>query len=249
MNLIGHNYIAKEVLSRYNPQIAAGTHIPDLVPFLSKSVFTFDEIHENPEAVYRYAVRNNSEYIDLALGMMTHSVKYGADKYNQEIDTWLIGKDTSLLDEIAQRIVRSSEVFLETAKVSRMHNYLWFGLDFYLINKFPDFTRQVQKAYKQVDLESISKVLSDVYNKDMIKTRENLEDYIGIINKYDITVPKEFISFFKEFSSQLPEKDNVDVEEVASCANFIYSKFEKLWPLILNKIIIDIKGRMEEFLT
>jgi hypothetical protein len=58
MNLIGHNFIAKKVLQRYNSLIAAGCHLPDLVSFLKDSALTFDEIHENAEIVYSYLDEN-----------------------------------------------------------------------------------------------------------------------------------------------------------------------------------------------
>ena len=64
MNLIGHNFIAKKVLGRYNSLIAAGCHLPDMVPFLRDSLLTFGEIHESPETVYNYLKENNKENLD-----------------------------------------------------------------------------------------------------------------------------------------------------------------------------------------
>lgn len=248
MNLIGHNYIAKEVLSKYNPLIAAGVHIPDLVPFVKSSVFTFDEIHENPDAVYQHCLKNNKGYIGLALGMMTHSVKYGADKFNRDVDIWLIGKDYKLLDEIAQKIVGCSGIPLETAKGPRMHNYLWCGLDFYILNKFPEFAKKIQSAYAEIDNEGVSKILSEVYKKDLAKVKDNLQYHLGLVNKHDITSLVGYVTFWRDFGSQLSEKDNIDVEKATSCINYIYIKFEKHWPEIIDKTTRDVKFNMSRLI-
>jgi hypothetical protein len=244
MNLIGHNYIASKVLSRYNPLVAAGVYIPDLVPFLKSSVFTFEEIHENPDVVYQYCRKNDNECVDLALGMMTHSVKYGVDRYNKDIDEWLIGKDSKLGDEIAQKIVDCSGIPFETARGPRMHNYLWSGLDFYILSNFPEFAKQIQKAYSQVDIDKISKILSKAFKKDLNGVKGNLNDHIGLVNKNDITNPAGCISYWKDFLSQLSEQDNVNLEKAVSCISFISEKFDKNWPEIIDKTTKDVKFNM-----
>ena len=104
MNILGHNYMAKLVLNKYNPNIAAGCHLPDLVPFLKGSTLSFEEIHESPEQVYVYHDKNDNSAIDLALGLMTHSVKFGADKFNRDIDIWLLEtQETNQVNLISQK--------------------------------------------------------------------------------------------------------------------------------------------------
>jgi hypothetical protein len=248
MNLIGHNYIAKEVLSRYNPLIAAGVHLPDLVPFVSTSAFSFDEIHENPDQVYKYLLNGDIKYLDLSLGMMSHSVKYGADKFNGEIDKWLLSSNEELKNEIAEKIVSASSINIEIAKGPRMHNYLWCGLDFYLIDKYPEFINEIKKNYNQANIEKISEILSQAYDKDINKVKDNIEKHIKLVNKYNISSKTEFVKFWRDFASELPQKDNIDVDKALSCIQFIEDTFKDKWQGVIDAVVKDIRLRMREYI-
>ena len=170
------------------------------------------------------------------------------DKYNRDIDTWLVGKDSKLLDGITQKIVACSEIPLETAKGSRIHNYLWCGLDFYIINKFPEFTQEIQNAYAEIDIEETSKILAGTYKKDLTSVKNNLRDNLELLNKHDITSPGGCMAFWKDFVSQLPERDNVNAKKATTCVNYIYTTFDKQWPKVIDKVTKDIKIRMSEFI-
>jgi hypothetical protein len=247
MNLIGHNYIAKKVLSKYNPLIAAGAHIPDEVEFVSSSVFSYGGLHENPDAVFEYTTKQDRKYLGLALGMMAHSVKYGADKYTGDIEKWLFKGDESLRNTIADKIVQASGISIEIAKGPRMHNYLWGGLDFYLIDKYPEFVDEIKENYKAIDTDQVSEILAQAYDKNLDKVKANIEKHIGLVNKYDISTKLGFVKFWKDFVSELPEKDNVDVDKAVFCINFIENIFEKDWEEVINRVVKDIKLRMSTF--
>lgn len=239
MNLIGHNFIAKKVIGRYNSLIAAGCHLPDLVPFLRESVLTFDEIHESPETVYDH---------DLALGLMTHSVKLGADRFNRDIDTWLLGDDEELKIKIAEKITQASNVDLRTALGPRMHNYLWCGLDFYILDKYPTFISELNSAYREINIPEISAILSKSFGKPLEAVQNNVEKHIGLVVKHQIATKEDFISFWKEFISELPEKDVIDIGKTVDTVNFIEKQFYEQWKIIIDRVVVDIKRRMHSYL-
>jgi hypothetical protein len=248
VNIIGHNYIASKVLNRYNSLIAAGCHLPDLVPFLRESVLTFDEIHESPERVYDYLKQNDDMYIDLALGLMTHSVKFGADKFNKEIDTWLLESNENLKLEIANKIVGASNMKLETALGPRMHNYLWCGYDFYILDKYPTFVNRIGNAYSGINVSEISEIISKTFDKPQDTIQNNIEAHIGLVLKHNVATREGYISLWNGFASQLPEKDKIDELQALNTVVFIENIFQNQWGLIENRVVADITSRMAKYL-
>lgn len=247
MNLIGHNYIAKRVLGRHNTLIATGCHLPDIAPFVKDSEFSFEEIHESPEKVFTYLQKNNLDYLDLALGMLTHSVKFGADKFNRDIEVWLLDNNEKLKTEIAQMIVEMSGVSLEVAEGSRLHNYLWCGVDFYIIGVYPSFIADLKNAYKNVDVAKIAQILSVIFNKSKEKVQNNVQRLLSDIIKHDIKTKNGYVSFLKEFLSNLPEKDNIDVDKAVGVIHRIEMMFHNEWENIIDKVTTDTKLRIDDF--
>lgn len=247
MNLIGHNYIAMKVLNKHNSDIAVGCHIPDMVPFLSDSCFSFEEIHENPEIVLNY-LKKNKKSKDLSLGMMTHSVKFGADKFNKDIDVWLLGDDVKTKNDIANMISECSKVSFDTALGPRMHNYLWCGLDFYIIDKYPVFLNQIANSYKNANLDVVTKILSNSYQKPEIEVYANLSNHIGLVINNQVLSKKGFLIFWKKFISELDTQDDLDIDLAYGVVEFIEKKFQGQWESIISRVTNDITERMKIYI-
>lgn len=248
MNLIGHNFIAKKVLNKYNPLIAAGSHIPDLVPFVKDSVLEFNEAHEGSKTIYDWIKDKDPQYLDLALGIMIHSVEFGVDKYNRDIPIWLLKDNDYLKKDIANKISTAANISLEAAQTGRLHNYLWAGLDFYIIDTYPKFIKEINENYKHIDVEQLSNLLSNIFNKDKEKIKGNLTRHFNLIVNRDIKDKKDFVLFWKTFTSELPENDNVDVEKAVKVIGYIERTFENEWEKILNILHTNIKNRMKDYL-
>lgn len=248
MNLFGHNLVAYKVIDRYNPNIAAGSHLPDLVPFLSSSVFSFEEIHESPQILFEYTRNHSGDSVDLALGMMAHSVKFGADKFNHDIEGWLMHGDQQSISEIVEKISDCTNLSIEIARGSRLHNYLWAGLDFYIIENSKGFTQEVKENYQNIKIEEIAKVLSEAYSKDFNMITQNLQDHFGLINKYDISTKYGITLALKDVCAGLPEKDDINVPKAVECTEFIQNKYSSKWAEIVEHVVTDTKSRMSGFL-
>lgn len=247
MNILGHNFLAKMVLNKYNADIAAGCHLPDMVPFLKNSVLSFDEIHENPEKVFTYCSENALK-TDMALGLMTHSVKFGADKFNREIDNWLINENIAQKNVIAELICKSSGISYETAIGPRMHNYLWCGLDFYIIDTYRDFLNDMDNAYKEINIEKIALILNGVFNKPYELIKSDLDRHIGLVSDHNIIDKETFMKFWKDFISDLPDKDDINLDEAIKTVNFIENLYMKEWEKVMGKVAADVKHRMDNFI-
>ncbi|MFH1668104.1 MAG: hypothetical protein ABH884_03745 [Candidatus Komeilibacteria bacterium] len=249
MNLLGHNYIAYKVLGSISPYTLIGSHIPDFVPFLPSSVFKFEEIHENQEDFLNFVRKNYPEANFLPLSMMCHSVKYGADKYNREIDTWLLEGRDDLADEISRMITESSGVSFETARGPRLHNYLWCGADLYLINNNPDgLTDKLVSSLENIDYDYVSEIFAKFYGKDKKLIRQNLLDHFKFITSETFKDVSAFVKFWSKFLSPLREGDNLDTEKGAELLKFIYREFEDDWEKIIGRVEGKVKVNMKPFL-
>ena len=249
MNLIGHNYISYRVLGRVSPYTFLGSHIPDFVPFLPSSVFTFDEIHENHEDFLKFVEANYPFAIDLPLSMMCHCAKYGADKYNREIDAWLLKDNENLLNELAQLISQASGISYETALGPRLHNYLWCGVDVFLIKNDPqNIIQKLIDAFERVNYNEAARILSSFYGKDIVVVEENLKTHFEPINEDTFQSIEGFTRFWKVFLSPLKEGDNLDLTEGEDLLNEIYSMFENEWESVIDRVETGVSESMGEFI-
>lgn len=244
MNFYGHSYVAFKVLGRLNNLIAAGAHIPDFVPFIPDSVFTFEEIHEGGDEFLKFLQKKHPDKADLALAMMTHSVKYGADVFNREINKWLLEGKNDLEERLIQDIMDCAQIDRK-ATGPRMHNYLWVGMDLHIFYNNKDFVNELLEAHKKIDHDEIAKLLAEGYNKNFNDVKR-MVDYM-----FNQVTPETFLSVegyaktFRDFVKGLKEGDNVDIDKAVELFEFIYNEFIDQWKGILEKIINHVSENMK----
>jgi len=81
MKGLGHIFVAQRVLGE-KVLAAQGVLLPEMVPYLAEDVFDWQELHEGGEKLYQYLQKTAPQEIDLALGLLTHGVTFGADGLN-----------------------------------------------------------------------------------------------------------------------------------------------------------------------
>ncbi|MBM3209295.1 hypothetical protein FJZ40_03325 [Candidatus Shapirobacteria bacterium] len=243
MNFLGHSYAAFKVEGRINPYLVAGSWLPDLVPFVPSPVFTFAEIHESPDKFLRFLDKKYPYARDLAIGMMTHSVKYGADRFNREIEGWLI-EDQREKIELAKKIVDCSGVSLEVASKARLHNYLWSGIDLYLLNSKPEFVHGLAEFYPKINHEELVRLLAECFAKEGKEVRGMINCLLAPIRPEFFTSLSGLVKIWKVALAGLPEKDEIDEEKTVRLFREIYQLFSNKWGSILEKVIIDVERRM-----
>lgn len=248
MNILGHSYVASKVAGRLNKYLVAGSHLPDLVPFVPNSVFTFAEIHESSDKLLKFLEEEHPDTCDLAIGMMAHSVKFGADKFNQEIGKWLLGDNEKLINELGEKIADCSSVSFEVAKQSRLHNYLWVGVDVYLLKTNLEFVEQLANLHRQLDRKEIANLLSLGFGKDY-RAVKRMIDYLLVPIRPELLVSLVgLVKIWKIALAGLPEKDKIDEKKTVKLFWEIYQRFENQWQEILERVVSDVRSRMLPYL-
>lgn len=248
MNILGHVYIASKVTGRVTPFLAAGCWLPDIVPFVPQKIFTFEQIHESGDQFFKFLNQKYPQRQDLALGMVAHSVKYGADKFNREIEDWLLKGRNELKKEIARNISSCSGVSLKVASGYRMHNYLWGGIDVYILREHFSFVEQLEKMKSEIDTEEISQLLADFFGRDNEKVKKVVDQLMEPVKKYQLTSLDGLIKIWKEALAVLPEKDQVKEGESRQLFVKIFSLFENDWPEIIEKVERSVAKNLYSFL-
>ena len=208
MNLLGHSYIAVRVFPDGNKNLLIiGSLLPESFPFVENNSLTFEEIHEGGERFWEFLSKNYPEKQDLALGMLTHSVRFGADSFNKKIERYA----EPFREELLRQIVDCSGVSLKIAK-ARLHNFLWMGVDFWILKEFPELVKEVSQAIKSVNIEEISALLAAAFGKEREKV-EKVFDFLfkKIYSPEDLTSREGLVRIWSRQVGGLPEKDKVEV--------------------------------------
>lgn len=236
MNIFGHNYIASRVLGRLNKYTIAGSQLPDIVPFVPNSVFSFEEIHEGGDILLDFLKREFPQKKDLALAMMAHSVKYGADKFNKEVDQWLLGNDQGRKAQIVSKISAYSKVNLEVAAKYRLHNYLWAGLDVYLLDNKKDFVESFFQNVPLVDVREIADILAKCFCKNPKRVLADVQKCLSPVQKLEPNLDS-LVRWWQRTAKDLPEGDRIDIDKTASLLLEIEREFLPEWESVLQRVI------------
>ncbi|MFH1566021.1 MAG: hypothetical protein ABIB98_02360, partial [bacterium] len=156
MNIIGHSYVSAKVMGRLTDDLILGSILPDMVPFVPGTTFQFEEIHEGGEKFLKFLDVSCPQRRDLALGMLCHGVKFGADRFSPDIEKRFADKR----EELARRIAMASGISLEIASRYRFHNFLWWGVDVQLLWNDPDFVENLSRKFSQMDITETANLLA-----------------------------------------------------------------------------------------
>jgi len=232
--------LACKVVGRIDWRLIAGSHLPDLVPFVPGSVFSFEEIHESGDRFLKFLDKNYPEKRDLALGMMTHSVKFGADRFNREIEQWLLGNDERARGELVKKITACSGVV-------RIHNYLWAGLDVYLLKKHFQTVKKIAKVHSEIDQKEIADLLVAWSGKDRSEVKRMIDYFFTPLRPPLFTSLPGLVEIWKGALAGLPEKDEVDEEKTILLFEEIYKDYQGEWGAILEKVTNKVKENLAVF--
>ncbi|OGC45868.1 hypothetical protein A3F07_00935 [candidate division WWE3 bacterium RIFCSPHIGHO2_12_FULL_38_15] len=248
MNALGHTYIAFKVIGKLNEMVIIGSHVNDLVPFIPNSVFSWEEIHESPEKVYFFVKEKYPEMVDFPVAMLTHSVKYGVDYYNRSIVNWFLKGNKDLENNMVEMIIDCSGVSEKVAREYRMHNYLWVGVEIYLLKKHNDFVKDIERFDLMSSINVISKMLSECFGKNYNDVFKDVKNATETLNEFKIYTFDGILDLWKKTMAGLPEKDVIDKEKTGKVFEFIYNSFEDRWEKTLGFVEIQVKNKIHEFL-
>lgn len=246
MKLLGHAWVAINAYLQGNKKLLIlGSILPEIMYYTKDHPFEFQEIHEGGDKVYRYLRDRSPEFADLGIGMLAHSVKAGADKYNFDGSLMLLGYDGDEVDKLRSKLSEVLGITYDTAKI-RAHNILELAIDLKIIQEHPDFVRDFNEAVADINVrEKIVEILSNCFQKpreavskrvnellDKVKpvyfnTAEGLADLWAELSKvFDPTPDRQRLAeFLEELSMGYGDKSE---EFLRECINWTRSNLEKI---------------------
>ncbi len=240
MNVIGHPYVAARVLERLNPQLVLGSYLPDIVPFVSDAVFSFEEIHQGGQQFLEYLQKEASEHADLARGMIVHAQ---ADKYSKDIENVF----AEHRDEISRAIVDSSSVSRKIAWESRFHNYLWWGVDLQILWTRRSFVLGLSDEITDVDdllIDDTARLLSGCFNKSAQAVVDNISALIEPLEPQRLMTADGLAVMWRDIAAGLPEQDDVDPARTAElfkkCAFIVGSQ----WEQVVEDVVSTLRAKL-----
>lgn len=240
MNILGHTYVAIKAVSGDRQLLVIGALLPESFPFIPNNPFCNEEIHEGGEALLRFLKKNYPQKKDLALGIMAHS---RADNWNREIEEYASGQRAKLLREIAG----VSRIDLKTAEF-RLHNFLWWGLDIWILKNKSEFRDEVAQVLKRVDVNGVSRLLTECFHKDYGEVQKTLKTlFKEIYRPEDLNSIEGFARIWARQAAGLPERDQVDILKakniIQECRDLLGDDVQEL----LNLVVKEVRGNLRKF--
>lgn len=152
-----HIYTATQVSKKRTPLLVIGSVIPDVV-WVNREKIPPEKLHDNLDDFYSYVESKHEDMLDLALGMMLHSNKIGADLYSHSYKggySYIKGKE--ILSDVANLVkTDNSKKFSDLS-----HNFIEASLDLLLYSDRPEILDLYKKSLTNVDFDKISALFSE----------------------------------------------------------------------------------------
>lgn len=241
MNILGHSYLATHTISGNKNLLIIGSLLPESFPFVPNNPFTEQEIHEGGEEFLDFLNKNYPTQRELALGILTHSSKFGVDNFNKSIKDYASKKREKVLKDIAD----CSKIDLQIAE-SRLHNFLWWGVEIWILKSQSEFVKQVGQVLKEVNVEFFSKLLSDCFQKDYVQTKRTFEILFKEIYKpKDLNSIEGLVNIWKRQAAGLPEHDEINIQQTAKVFEECADLFKDNWKSILDSLVAQVENRLK----
>lgn len=238
--------MATEAVKGDRQLLILGSLLPESFPFIKKNPFGLEEIHEGGERFLEFLDRRYPKSRDLALGILSHSKKFGADKWSERIEDLAGDSREDFLNGITQVSRWSNLMFAKY----RLHNFLWWGLDIWILRKKPDFVNEVKLVLKEVNIDETSKLLTECFGRDYVQVKKAVATLFKKIYQWqDLTTVNGLAHIWQRQAAGLPEKDKVDPLKTAVLFEEIYFSFQNNWEGILERVITGVKKNLGSFVS
>lgn len=211
MKLLGHAWVAVNARPQGNRKLLIlGSILPEIMYYTKDHPFEFEEIHEGGDTVYSYLKSNKPEWTDLGLGMLAHSVKAGADKYNFDENLATLGYEGIEVNKLRERLVDALGVSYETSK-TRAHSILELAAELRIIEEHPDFIQQVNDAIADKETrEEIKKILTDCFNKKESSVSKSVDELFNKARPEYFRNARGLSNLWAELSKVFDPPPNID---------------------------------------
>lgn len=228
MKILGHAYVATQALEGNAQLLIIGSLLPEMVPYIPNDIFEYQELHEGGQKLLTYLDKDYPLKRNLALGLLSHGVKFGADGFSQE----------------SEKLVKPAKIGFQIAQ-GRLHNYVGLGIDWLLVQNEPELVGKVQKTLKEINLEEIGHLLAEGFNKDEAKVKSMVETlFRKIYRPEDLESVAGLARIWARQAVGLPEKDRVDIAKakkiIVTCAHLL----EESWRDFMEKVVFRVSNNL-----
>jgi len=214
-----------------------------MLPYVPNDVFGYKELHEGGERWLKYLNAYHPEKRNLALGLMSHGVKFGADKFAKELESY-VGEEKR---KIIKKIKKADSINLKFAQV-RLHNFLGLGIDWLLIQNEQNLVKKVQETLNEVDTTEVSLLLAQGFNKKRSKVKAMVKIlFKKIYRSEDLNSAKGLARIWLRQASGLPEKDKVDLQKAEKLIQECAKLLKKDWQGYLEAVSLKVKSNFQPF--
>ena len=166
MKVLGHAWVAVKVFpTGEREKLVWGAVLPEMMFYVENNPFSYEEIHEGGDTVFKWAKATGPAWIDLGRGMITHGVKYGADFFNELDRLKQLGYDKERDQKFDECVARALGIDLKTAK-ARVHNILDLALEVYLTREYPEIKVWLSAAFARVTVSEVAQTVAAVFGKN-----------------------------------------------------------------------------------
>ena len=179
MKLLGHAWVAVNAVPKGNRKLLIlGSILPEIMFYTKDHPFEYEEIHEGGDIVYKYLKKKKPEWADLGLGMLAHSVKMGADRFNFDDNLKMLGYEGDKVDDLRKKLTQVLGITYETSK-TRAHNILELAIELRIIKENPEFVDEFTKAIADKKTRSeIKNILTDCFDKDKKSASKSVDELL-----------------------------------------------------------------------
>lgn len=243
MNILGHAYVATRAVAGNRELLIAGALIPESSPFIPDNPFTWKEIHESGEKLLGFLDQNYPRKRDLALGVLSHGVKYGADGFRQELEKFA----GSQKEELLKKIAVASNVSQKTA-TNLLHNCLGGGLDYWILKNNPDLIKEVQKTLEEVEIKEVSRLLAECFGKNFDRVEVMAKKlFQEIYQPEDLTSLEGLARTWLRQAERLPDVGRAGLAKTVGIIKLCADLLKNNWREFLDTVTESVKQNLLPF--
>lgn len=233
MKFLGHAWVAVNSFPGGNRKLLIlGSILPEIMYYTRKHPFTFEEIHEGGQKLYQFLLKQKPEWKDLGLGLASHSVETGADKFNYDKNLAMLGYEGIQVEKLRNRLAEVLGINHETAKI-RAHNILELATELTIIRKNPGFIKEFKAAIVDLDThEQIKTILSECFDKPKDEVDKSVNELFDKAKPEYFDNSEGLAKLWSKLSRVLPDPE---------------PNINKL-SMFLEQLSSDFKGKDEIFL-
>lgn len=197
MGPLVHCFIAKKVLGSDYPLVLLGAVLPDL-GWMDKKL-NCPELHEGGLKLKAYLGTKNPKFLPFALGMLTHGVEYGLDRYS-DVD-WQ-GKGKGWAHLLASPLYREvTQACLIDEKTGRQlaHNFIELAVEYWLDKENPDLKNELSRALQSEEIaRGTAKYISDCFEVSQKKLENSLQMFSKLCAPENLSGIEGIVNFWNK---------------------------------------------------